>query len=210
MSQNNLPGIKHISTSNRGKKFEADLDSVNDYYRLRGIVDVVKNAELWEYSDKLKFLTADKYLAAKGNPPTVAVTGDDWVITKAVSDVDYSGGNQTGSYIFDAKEAANDYIAFDRLKPSQIGRLYQSSKCGVIAGFLIHFKASDRVFFAPVQYVRNKEQIKLKQSGKRAASGTARITVNELIENGHEIFRDPKNGLWKWYEVLSKLKEEKC
>lgn len=224
--QPDLPGQKTSSNSRKGKDFEAEIEAVNDYYRLRGIVDVVKNAEKWVVFDKLKpGQTAESYFRAVpskfksgGNkiqlhtsviPPknyvadNLAVTANGWVLKREDSDVDFSGGNDEAAYAFDAKESKGDYISMDNLKPHQIQRLKVSRKCRCVAGFLIKFTDHNRVFFAPIKFVIEKEELRRRQTGKRAASGTASISIKELEIQGREVFQDKVSGLWDWFRYIS-------
>lgn len=224
--QPDLPGQKTSSNSRKGKDFEAEIETVNDYYRLRGIVDVVKNAEKWVVFDKLKFgQTADGYFRAVPSkfkqggkkiqihssvvPPknyvadNIAITANGWVLKREDSYVDFSGGNDEAAYAFDAKESKGDYISLDNLKPHQIHRLSLSRKCRCIAGFLIKFTDHDRVFFAPIAFVVEKDEIRRRQTGKRAAPGTASISIAELEKHGREVIKDTRNGLWDWFRYIS-------
>lgn len=200
--QQSLPGTKApVSHSKRGKIFEGELETLHDWYRFQRIVDVVKNPEKWTCVGKLEEKqTADQYLQGKGD--NFAVTGLGWIYKRENSEVDYSGGNDLCSFIFDAKETTRKDFPMEKLKTHQISRLYQSSQCRTVAGFMILFVKLDRCFFAPVSFVRKKEEIWLRQQGKRATPGTASITVAELEQNGKEIFRHRHNALFDWYSVL--------
>lgn len=225
--QPDLPGQKHVSNSRKGKQFEGEISAVNDFYRAKGIVDVVQNAEKWTVFDRLKpGQTAESYFRAAAAPPKVkssgrmiqygssmfekqfvadniAITPNGWVLMRADSDVDFSGGNDECAYAFDTKECAETYIPMEKLKAHQIHRLWLSAKCRCIAGFMIKFTKANRVFFAPVGFVTEKQMIWQSQTGKRAASGTASISIAELELRGREVFQDKRNGLWDWFRYIS-------
>jgi recombination protein U len=196
--QTNLPGLNRADHRNLGKNFEAEIEAVNDFYRMQGIVDVVKNPNEWRYCSFKEF---SRHEANRSR--IAARTCDSQYLIMQSSDVDFSGGNDRGSYVFDTKETAKESFPLTSVRDNQLIRLRQSAKCGTIAGFLVKFTALDRVFFAHISFIDEKFVQWKKQTGRRAAPGTASISFEEMQERAVEVFR-AKNGLWDWYKAIGK------
>ena len=196
--QQTLGGINRGNNSNKGKEFEKALDQMHDFYRNQGLIDVSKNVEQWGFTS----VTAQNFKWKWENAPgTAARCNNHLGLVRFTSEPDYSGGNGSISVMFDAKQTNGKSISLANLETHQIGRLKQAAKCGVITGFLIWFYEEGRCFFAPVAFVLKKEEIWLKQSGKRAAKGTASISIAELEINGREVFQH-KYGYWDWFSAV--------
>lgn len=197
-----LDGIPARRGNDMGDVFERHLDSLHDYYRDRGLINVYKNAEKWTF----KYGKADNFEARwKAKADTVAKTPNGKRLLKVMSLPDYSGGNGSFSIMFDAKTTTGEKLPMDKLTGHQIGRLKQAAHCRQTAGFLIWFYEVDRVFFAPIQFVLQKEEIWHKNKGTRAKpapAGTASITIAELETHGKEITKSRSNASWDWFLVL--------
>lgn len=113
--QQTLPGQKHVSHSKRGQTFERELEAMHDVYRRSGWVDMVKNANEWRY---IGFANYNAIAARR--PRTVAKTADGTCLQMQQSNVDFSGGNGFGAYLFDAKETAKDTFPFSSIAEHQV------------------------------------------------------------------------------------------
>lgn len=185
------------SLGNRGKEFEKELESTHEYYRMKSLIDVVRNDEKWTFISKYQY-----DLLKRSNPTMVAVTGNGRTLKREKSDVDFSGGNSNCTVIFDAKEVADNRLSMKRMKPHQIHRLEQAKKCGVTSGFMVKFTELKRVFFLPIEFASEKSRIYQMQVGK-AQTGTGSISLKEFEEKSIEIFKD-KLGNWDWFSVIIK------
>lgn len=210
--QNTLPGVTRSDNKNKGKEFEACLEAAHDFYRIQGLIDVVRNAETWVCIDKLKKeqRAEDVLQHVYKNSPVIAINGQGWIYKKQNSDVDFSGGNGSIAVVFDAKECGEDVFPLKYLKTHQITRLKQSAKCRTIAGFMIWFYRLDRVFFAPIAFVAKKEEIWLRQAA-RAKAGTASISLEEFETHCVEVFKNKRGAFWDWFTYVCqpKLPENK-
>ncbi len=201
--QATLPGTKHVSNSNRGKIFEAELDAMHDIYRRKGWVDMVKNSTEWIY------INQDKYIQmSRSNPGLVAKTADGRCLRMKASNVDFSGGNRERSFIFDAKEISGDKFPFAKIKDHQVRRLLESAKCGTCSGVIIKFTELNRVFFVSISAFHTKFDKWFVNSqiagGKRAEKGAASFSIEELEQIGCEIFADKMTGYPNWFPELNK------
>lgn len=197
--------LNSTNHSNLGRGFEKELAAVHEWYRLQGLADIEKNPSAWafisekEYREKLWLVEK-----GKGAAGSLAVCDNGRKMMRVTSDVDFTGGGKDFSVCFDAKETKEDRMPMSGLRPHQIQRLMMSSRCGVIAGFMIKLLKANRVFFVPVKFVRGKEEELLKQTSRRAKPGTASLSIEEMEVNGIEIFRHKMNTLWDWLPVLVK------
>ena len=189
--------------SNMGKAWERELETLHDFYRLQSSADIVKNAEKWIYIGNAEY---DRLFAA--DPGLVARDGHKRAMKRTASDVDFSGGGynpKTGTtfaIVFDAKCTAADRLALSMLKEHQIYRLRQSHKCRCLAGFLVLMAKFDRVFWLPYGVAERKFTDYKKQTGKRAAPGSASFTMNELESSCIEIRKNKTNGCFDWLAVI--------
>ncbi len=202
-----MPNIHVHNHSNLGKDWEAELENVHHWYRLERAADVVKNPSEWvfigqrEYEDILRKISL-KQLA----PGKVAATDNGRFMKLVPSDIDFSGGGRGFTIAFDAKATAGDRLPLDNIKPHQIRRLLESSRCGCVAGFLVLFREHLRVFFVAVDFVDRKFELRERSrpGRRRAAAGTASLSISELEAAAVEIFRHPKNGLWDYLSRIVK------
>lgn len=206
-SQANLPGVEVADHSNRGLQWEKEIEAVNDFYRLQGTADVVKNPSGWVYiseSEYQKLLEKQRNgLLPKG---MTAVSDDMRKMARVQSDVDFSGGSR--GFVFDAKQTRGDALPLKNVKQHQIIRLKRSARCGNVAGLLIKFTDHNRAFFISAAFMDKKFEGWLKQTsirGRRAKPGAASITIEELELHGVEIKKHKYNDLWDWHVSLAPL-----
>lgn len=186
--QPDLPGTKSApQKGGLGSKFEGELNFVHEFYLMKGIVDVVKNPVEWAYGGNAK--------------KHDAVTPQGRYLVRKKSNVDYSGGNDRGTYIFDAKETKDNYFPFSSITDEQVTRLKQSAKCRTRSGVMINFTTLDRVFFVPIAHFLPRYENWKKQAG-RAKPGTASLSVEDCERIGVEVFRDRIAGFWDWYRAI--------
>lgn len=181
----------------RGKQFEQELTATHDWYRFNRKADIVQNPNEWQittekhYSQRLS-----KIKAKKASPGTLATTDKNQRMLRVYSDVDFSGGGENFSVMFDAKETSVNRLPIANIRPHQIDRLYKASRCGVIAGLMVKLVKVDRVFFIPAAVVRDKEADLL------AGRGSASFSISDLEDDAVEIRRNTY-GLWDWLSVLT-------
>lgn len=192
------PLFNRANHSNRGQEFENELSSVHDFYRLKGLADVVMNPRDWAFISERDYQKALQSHQAN----VVARTGDGRPMRRVRSDVDFSGGGARFSICFDAKTSNAGSFPLDSLTDHQIRRLAVSAKCGTISGFMVRMSQFNRVFFLPVAYADKRHLAWIRQTG-RAKPGTASISIAEFEENAIEIFRNPAM-LWDWLPQLVK------
>lgn len=188
--------FKVANHSNLGKDWEKQLEALHDFYRLRRLCDVVKNAERWIFCCEKDY---EKY--SRFDPGMVARDGKGRPMRRTESDIDFSGGNANFSICFDAKETSADRLSLDFFKPHQVSRLLVSAKCGSVAGFMVKMTKFDRVFFLNIALVDAKIIAKIKQTGRRAKPGTGSFSLSELEENATEI-KKSANGQFDWFVAL--------
>jgi penicillin-binding protein-related factor A (putative recombinase) len=204
--QPSLLGIDRADHSHRGGVFERELEAVHLRYRIAGTVDVVKNPSGWDFARGQDFYKARaNYNAGQDNAARTAAGG---YLQRVYSDVDFSGGNGTGAFCFDAKETKGSRLPLSNVKGHQVTRLKQSARCGTTAGLMVKFTEHDRVFFVPIAAFEPKYEAWLRQSTAKAAPGTASLSIPECESLGAEIFRDKMNRLWDWYQVLGRETNE--
>jgi penicillin-binding protein-related factor A (putative recombinase) len=190
--------FKRANHANLGKGFEAELSAVHDWYRMQGIVDIVKNASDWDFARKDDWF---KYKSLfEQQRPQAALTGDGRYLMRVNSDVDYSGGG----FVFDAKSTVEDRWSFSKIEPHQVNRLKQTVRCGSTAGIFIKFEKMQRVFWLPAPtLIPMFEKYQAASYGRRRAKpGTGSLAIADLEQHGIEIRRHPMNGLWDWWKEL--------
>lgn len=69
---------------------------------------------------------------------------------------------------------------------------------------MIWMTALDRVFFASYKYLDHRMLILDRQTGRRAAPGTAFLSINDLEAHTTEIKKHKMNMNWDWLSVLVK------
>lgn len=201
MSQQEI--FKRGNHANLGRSFERELEATHEWYRAQNLADVIKNPNEWQFVSEKQYAERQKLVSLGKFPAGSAAACDNGrKIFRVKSDVDFSGGGKRFSVMFDAKETSGKNFPLSNIKGHQIQRMVNSSRCGVIAGFMI--KIVDRVFFVPASVVRAKENKLLVQRGRRAKPGTASFSIEELEANAVEIPRNRINMLWDWYSVLAK------
>jgi penicillin-binding protein-related factor A (putative recombinase) len=194
---------RHVDRSNLGRGFEKELDAVHEWYRAQGWADIVQNPNTWQIVSEKRYLEKLKLVQQhKAAPGSLAVCDNARKMMRVTSDVDFTGGGANFSICFDAKETKEDRLPMSSLRDHQIQRLVSSSRCGTIAGFMIRMLKHNRVFFVPAAYARRRENALAVQSGRRAKSGTASLSIEDLEANAIEIHRHKLNTLWDWLPVL--------
>ena len=200
MKQNTLPGISRANHSNLGRDFERELETAHDIYRIRGIADIRKIPHVWT------FISAKEYLKLKTKLPAsmLAQTNDGKFLQRTKSDVDFVGGGRDFHLALDAKSITGKRFPMDKLSPHQLEKLLSRTKCGAVAGLLIKFSDEDRGFFVSADYLRRRSEMLFKaQIGKRIAPrGTASLSLEDLEKHGVEIYRNKRNGVWDYLEIV--------
>lgn len=187
---------KATNHANRGKEFENELKATHEFYLLRGLADIVQNPNAWDFCNANLF----NAIATK-NPHGVAKTAAGSTIRRIKSNVDFSGGGNCRTFIFDAKQTTGQSFPLAKVEEHQIVRLRRSAKCGNTAGLMIKFSELDRVFWIDADTLEERYTAWKKQPGK-AARGTASLSIADLEANGVEIARDRINGLWDWLRSI--------
>lgn len=198
--------------ANLGREWEQELEAVHDWYRLQRRADIVKNPHDWV------FITEKRYRAIVGkySPEHFARTDGGHRLLRSQSDIDFSGGGNVGGTVvggvrmggrgfavcFDAKASKGKSLPLSNIKPHQVHRLRESSRCGTIAGFMIKMSDVDRVFFIRVEFMERRFTDWQKQAGRRAKTGTASISLEDLEMFGTEIKKNPMNMLWDYLEKI--------
>lgn len=199
MASNQTNLFPRANHSNLGREFENELCLVHEFYRTKGVADVVMNPRDWVFINEKAYQRALQQQQAS----MVAKTGSGRFMIRSRSDVDFSGGGKNFSICFDAKSCEGPTFPLANFTEHQIARLRQSARCGTIAGFMVQMKKVDRVFFVPVDYA-DKRYIKwIVQPGRRAKPGTASISIKEFEENAVEVVKSI-SGLWDWLPVLAR------
>jgi recombination protein U len=127
-----------------------------------------------------------------------AQTGDGRILIQKQSKTDFEGGGRNGrgfAVLFDAKQTGAASIPLANFREHQVKSLSRAARCGVIAGFMIRFTRTNRVFFAPAPLV---EECFVKS---RLQSGRKSISTEMLLAGGKEI--PVKNELVDWLGVLA-------
>ena len=184
--------------ANLGRDWEAELETVHEWYRLSGKADIVKNPHEWV------FISNNDYQkkSSKYDPRMFAVTDNGTRLMRSRSDVDYSGGGKGFSICFDAKSSKGRLFPLSNVSPHQLARLRQSASCGTIAGFMIKMKDLDRVFFFPVGVMNSRFDNWQRQPGKRVKAGIASLSIEDLTNLGIEIPKHRTNQLWDYLPRL--------
>ena len=184
--------------SNQGKDFEKQLEAVHDWYRLQGLADVRKIPNSW------KFISMSEYqkLLVKLPPSHLANTADGRYMQRVKSDVDFVGAGENFGICFDAKVCKTKTFPLANIENHQFYKLRERDKCKIIAGVIVYLGFYDRAFFVPYKFLEKKQTILQKQTGRRAAPGTASISLAELESNAAEIFRHKSNFLWDWLKAI--------
>ncbi len=166
--------------------FQADIDSANATYRSHGIANVRRNKEDWVFS-------GDPGRNAHYAPSRWARTDDGRRMRRAKSDVDYRGGGRGYSIAFDAKETALASLPLRNIEASQIETLCLDERCGVIAGFLIHFSRDGAVYWIGATKVRDAyDKAKYQPDGKAAHPKS--LSREWLAEHG-TLVETPRSSL---------------
>ena len=197
-NQQNLFGV--ADHSNLGKKWEADLEATHDWYRMQRLVDVRKIPSNWEFISENEY----KSYLGKRYPGTLAVCDNARKMQRVKSDVDYVGGGSSFSIVFEAKTSAGTNFPLANIEPHQLEKLRQRDRCGILAGAMVMMAKYERAFFVPFKYLDKRNEILLKQTGRRAAPGTASISLSDFESYATEIFKHKNNRLWDWLPQLVK------
>lgn len=176
--------------SNLGKDLEKDLEKTHYNYKHRGIADVVKNAEKWNYTGLSAY--NDNY---RSTHDIVAKTNSGRYLIKCASDIDFSGNLSDGRAVyFDSKQTRGKSLPLGNIKGHQIRRLADKEASGAIAGLLVYFSDLDRLFFISGSII---EEFQIKALYKK---GRKSIPLAAFEDVGREIFRT--NNLWDWAKVF--------
>lgn len=206
--QDLFEGGRGQTRAKRGKQFENEIIAANEFYAIQRIVHMTKNSERHLQKCKLdrNRHTAESYLRQFADKnDNVSVSGQDWVYERKASDIDFSGGNGSGSFFFDTKETAGVLFPLNRLEEHQYLALRSSARCKGTSGVMINFYELNRVFFVPYSYLEPKREkwIAASFGRKSAPKGTASISVGECEREAIEVFKSKNGGYWDWFTAVT-------
>lgn len=150
MRQQLLPHVRRRSAQgNRGREWEAVLERTHDWYASlgRGVVFPVSNT--WDFA---------AYSFWKTQPPNRrATTGEGGHIVRLKSAPDYVGSLAGRGVVFDAKEFSGASIPYENFdhdgRARQIGMVYDASRGGNLAGYMVLEKRTARVYWVAAEFV---------------------------------------------------------
>lgn len=202
-AQANLPGIDRANHSNQGAWWEKQLEAAHDWYRLQGWADVRKVPHNWAFISEKEYVNLQRKLPASH----LAKTDDSRFMQRVKSDVDFIGGgfyrNKFFSVVFDAKSSGGNLFPLSNIEPHQLEKLRSRARCGFDSGIMLYMSEYGRAFFIPFKYLDAKYLSYQKSKiGRRAARGSASLSINDLEMNAREIRPNPRNGVWDWLAVI--------
>lgn len=192
--QPELPGVKSLSHSNRGRELEDLLERTHHFYAVRKLAFISKNPVEWRYVNQSHYNTF-----RDSSADFVAKTNRGLYLKKFKSDVDFSGViAPTGRMvIFDSKQIKGKSLPLGNIAEHQIRTLSQNESCGAIAGIIILFSDLERVFFVFASVVQKAQFMMLYHRGAKSLS----LVLCET--DGIEI--PVKNNLVDWLAELKNL-----
>lgn len=175
MTQPALPHVKRsVPQGNRGKEWESVLERTHDWYRVGGLGVVFHIPNSWKYGGRQK---------QGADPSRHATTANRRSLVMVKAAPDFVGTLRGRGIVFDAKSfegASIPYDNFDHDKSAkQIQDIYDASRGGNLAGYMVLEKRTMRVYWVEAEFVH-----KWSWNVRRGIKGIVKsINFSEVVDH---------------------------